>query len=231
MKIALCLLTYNEIECLKIIFPRIGSPGPAAGYDSIHAVDGGSTDGTVEFFLSQGVQPLIQQEKGRGAAIKLAIENISADAIIFFSPDGNENTTDLNRFSELIKVGADLVIASRMMPESFNEEDIHWWRPRKWTNLCLNFLANIFFYRSAGYITDSINGYRAIRCGAARALNLTASDYTIEYQMTIQAMKKDLKIVEFPTHEGQRIAGKSGVSSLPAGLRFVKRLLLELLRK
>lgn len=227
MKIALCLLTYNEIDCLKIIFPKIGSPGAAAGYDSIHAVDGGSTDGSVEFFRSHGIQPLIQIKKGRGEAIKLALSTIHADGIIFFSPDGNENAPDLKRFAEFMKAGADLVIASRMMTTSFNEEDIHWWRPRKWTNLCFNFLANVCFHKKGSYVTDSINGYRAIRLKAAEILSLTATDYTIEYQMTIQAMKKNLKIVEFPTHEGQRVAGKSRVQSLPAGLRFVKRFLLE----
>ncbi len=40
MKIALCLLTYNEVECQKIIFPEIGSPNSAAGFASSHAVDG-----------------------------------------------------------------------------------------------------------------------------------------------------------------------------------------------
>lgn len=231
MKIALCLLTYNEVECLKIIFPKIGAPSSTAGFDSIHAVDGGSTDGSLDFFRTHGVQPLIQKEKGRGKAIMLAIENIQADAIIFFSPDGNENVLDLKRFREFFNADADLIIASRMVPNGFNEEDIHWWRPRKWTNLGFNFLANVFFNRSEGYITDSINGYRAIRCKAAETLRLTAADYTIEYQMTIQAMKKNLKIVEFPTHEGQRVAGKSRVLSFPAGMRFVKRFALEAICK
>lgn len=231
MKIALCILAYNEIDCLKIILPKLSQPGPSTGYHSIHAVDGGSTDGSLEFFRHNGIEPLIQANKGRGEAIKLAFKVIHTDAIIFFSPDGNENPEDLNRFSEYLIDGADLVIASRMMATSFNEEDIHWWRPRKWANLCFNFLANTFFGSRHYFVSDSINGYRAIRRDAAGHLNLTASDYTIEYQMTIQSMKNKLKIAEFPTREGQRVAGNSQVLSLQAGLRFTKRLFQELLSK
>ena len=55
-------------------------------------IDGGSTDGTKEFLESKGLQVIHQEGlgKGRGSAFHLAISKISADAYIFFSPDGNE---------------------------------------------------------------------------------------------------------------------------------------------
>jgi hypothetical protein len=59
-------------------------------------------------------------------------------------------------------------------------------------------------------------------------LNLDAFDYTIEYQMTIRSMISGAKIVEFPTFELQRIAGETGAKSLPTGIRFVRRLFMEL---
>jgi len=77
-------------------------------------------------------------------------------------------------------------------------------------------------------VTDSINGFRAITREAAQKLALDALDYTIEYQMTIRALKKGLRIVEFPTREGSRVAGDTGAPSLPTGWRFVKRFAREL---
>src|SRR4051794_12470863 len=122
MKIALCILTRNELECLKIIFPRLRPPGPEAGYDLRVAIDGGSTDGTVDFLNSHEVSVVAQSRRGRGDAFLQAFEGVEADAYIFFSPDGNENPEDLIRFRPLLENGADVVIASRMMKGAYNEE-------------------------------------------------------------------------------------------------------------
>ncbi len=227
MKITLCLLTYNERPCLEQIFPLIPAPSPQAGFDQIVAIDGGSTDGTIEFYRERGIPVIGQSRRGRGQAFLLAFEQIEADAYIFFSPDGNEDVADFAKFKPLLENGADLVIASRMMPGAVNEEDHQLIKSRKWANNGLNLLANLLFRRAGPFVTDSINGYRAITRRAAQELKLDAVDYTIEYQMTIRSLKEKLKIVEFPTHEGQRVVGETGAPSLPTGIRFLKRLWSE----
>ena len=227
MKVTLCLLTRNERPCLEQIFPRIPPPSPAAGYDEIVAVDGGSTDGTLEFYRDHGIRVLSQSRRGRGDAFQKAFAEVEADAYIFFSPDGNEDVNDLKKFKPLLESGADVVIASRMMKGAVNEEDAHLIKPRKWANNAFNLAVNLLFRRSGPYISDSINGFRAITRSTAKELALDALDYTIEYQMTIRSLKKRKRIVEFPTAEGERIAGETGAPSIPTGIRFVKRLWTE----
>jgi glycosyltransferase involved in cell wall biosynthesis len=227
MKITLCLLTRNERPCLEKIFPLIPAPSPQAGYDEIVAVDGGSTDGTLDFYRDHGVRVLSQSRRGRGDAFLKAFAEVEADGYIFFSPDGNEDVKDLARFKPLLESGADMVIASRMMKGSVNEEDAQLLRPRKWANNAFNLAVNLLFRRSGPYITDSINGFRAISRETARQLQLDALDYTIEYQMTIRSLKHRRRVVEFPTAEGARIAGETGAPSIPTGLRFIKRLWTE----
>jgi glycosyltransferase involved in cell wall biosynthesis len=228
MRVALCLLTYNERPCLEQIFPLIPEPSPDSGFDQLVAIDGGSIDGTAEYYRERAIQVIGQSRRGRGDAFLLAFEQVNADGYIFFSPDGNEDAQDLPKFKPLLESGADLVIASRMMRGAVNEEDIHLLKPRKWANNSLNLMANVLFRKVGPFVTDSINGYRAVSRRAAEELKLNALDYTIEYQMTIRALKKRMAIVEFPTREGPRVAGVTGAPSLPTGLRFLKRLWAEL---
>lgn len=222
---ALVLLTYNESEALPKLFHRI----PASCADEFFAVDGGSKDGTVEFLQSKGVRVLGQDRRGRGRAFQLALEASSAEELCFFSPDGNEDPDDIPRlFAKLESGGYDMVVASRMCRGARNEEDEHWWRPRKWANLAFTFLANALWNRGP-YLTDAINGLRAVRAGAMRRLDLAADGFVIEYLMSMRAMKLGLRLGEIPTIEGPRLGGSSTSDSIPTGWAFLKRLGAELL--
>lgn len=228
MKTALCLLTLNEKECLEKILPSIPQPSEENGFDEIYAIDGGSTDGTLDFLKEKNIPVVGQSKRGRGEAFHEAFRNINADLFIFFSPDGNEDPKDIPKFKKFFNDGADLVIASRMMKASYNEEDDLIFKWRKWANNSFNILANLFFRRKGSFVTDSINGFRGLTRETYNKLQLSAQDYTIEYQMTIRAFKKKLQIQEFATHEGERIAGETGAPSIPTGLRFIKRFITEI---
>lgn len=225
--VALCMLVRNEEACLKIMLPSITSYLREIGFTNVFAVDGGSIDQTVPLLNSFKIPVISQSQRGRGQAFHEAFAKIQAKAIIFYSPDGNEDIKDLPRFFKFLEDGSELVIASRMCEGAVNEEDHHLFRWRKWANKVFNLMANVFFRRSGDFVTDSINGYRALTTEAYRQLGLTAQDYTIEYQMTIRAFKKRLKIAEFATHEGQRVAGDTGAPSFHTGIKFLQRLWSE----
>lgn len=227
LKYSLIFLTLNEIDGLNEIFNRI----PISEFDEIFAVDGGSTDGTLEFYKDRGVKVVSQASRGRGEAFRIATEIATGDVMIFFSPDGNEDTKDLTNFRKYFDNGEyDMVIASRMMKGAYNEENDKFFKWRKWANNSFNLLANILFRKSGSFITDSINGYRAITKEAFNKVRPDGKGYTIEYQMTIRAFKKNLKIAEFPTHEYPRIGGESYAKSIPTGIAFLKMLKYELFR-
>lgn len=228
--IALVLLTFNEAPSLERMLPRLSDP-EALGVDEMFAMDGGSTDGTLELFAGAGVRAFVQREPGRGAAMREAPEHTKADCLVFFSPDGNEDPADIARFRPLFAQGWDLVIASRMMAGAVNEEDHQLLRPRKWANNIFNLAANLLFRRSGPYVTDSINGFRGLRRELFRDLALDAPGYTIEYQMTMRAMHRGLRIAEFPTAEGQRLAGETKALAVPTGLRFLQCLWREWRRR
>ena len=121
-----------------------------------------------------------------------------------------------------------MVIASRFLPGSRNEEDSKLFRPRAWANKAFTLVANILWNRSGRSISDTINGYRAIRKAAFERMRLSATGYAVEYQMSIRAMRLGMKVSEIPTIEGERIGGESKAKSIPTGLRFVALILSEI---
>lgn len=218
---SLIILTRNEISGLRKLIASI----PTDSVTECFAIDYRSHDGTVEFFKNHNIRVIPQEKPGRGEAFRLGVANAKGEYLIFFSPDGNEDPADIPKLITHLSRGSDMVIASRFMRGSKNEEDDKLIKFRAWANRGFTWLANIFFGR---HITDSINGYRAITKKAFGNLHLDAEGFAIEYQMTIRAFKLDMKVTEFPTHESPRIGGASTAHAIPTGLKVLQLLLREI---
>lgn len=227
IRTTLIILTRNEIAGLKAIASTI----PFEAVDEFFAVDYQSTDGSVEYLKHRHIPIVSQHKPGRSEAYRIGAARAKGDLLIFFSPDGNENPTDIPHLIREIQHGADIAIASRFLPSSRNEEDDNIFKWRKWANLGFTWLANCFFRKTGIYVTDSINGYRTITKKAFNRLNLDAEGFAIEYQMTIRAMKQRMIIKEIPTIEGNRIGGQSGSLAIPTGISFLWYFLREYIRK
>lgn len=223
MKLTLAILTYNEITGLQNLFDKI----PFEAVDEAFCVDGGSTDGTLEFFKQKNFKVYAQTKRGRGEAFRVAFEKAEGDAVLFFSPDGNENPADIPKFKPLLEKGNDIVVATRMVKGAHNEEDEQVLKWRKWANNAFNVMANATWNRGP-FVTDTINGFRAITKTAWAQIQPDAQGYTIEYQGSIRAFKKRLKIAEFPTYESGRLDQREGSPSIQTGLSFLKLYFSEL---
>lgn len=216
------ILTLNEIDGLRAMFDRL----PLSCASEVLAVDGGSTDGTLEFFTSKGVKVHRHKRKGRGGAFLDGMEQTRGEHVVFYSPDGNEDPDDIPRLFVALEGGCDMAIASRFCPGSRNEEDDDLLPLRSWANQAFTWTANALWNRGP-YVTDTINGFRGVRRAAFEAMAPDAAGFAIEYQLSIRAMKLGLKVVELPTKEGARIGGESKAKSVPTGLRFLRFLLRE----
>jgi glycosyltransferase involved in cell wall biosynthesis len=225
LKRALVLLTFNEIEALPQLFDKI----PASCADEFFAVDGGSKDGTVEYLRSKGVKVLGQPRRGRGCAFSVALDSTSADVLCYYSPDGNEDPADIPKLFEKLEAGGyDLVVASRMCKGAHNEEDELALPLRKWVNLAFTFLANVLWNRGP-YVTDTINGFRAVRADSLRRCACRVDGFVIEYLMSMRMMKLGMRIGEIATYESPRLGGQSTAHSWPTGLEFTRHLIREVL--
>ena len=221
IKNTLVILTYNEIEGIKELYSKI----PFDKVDEYFVIDGGSTDGTLDFFANKKIRVILQEKKGRGEAFRIGMEKAKGENLVFFSPDGNEDPLDIPRLFNLLEAGYDMAIASRFLPTSRNEEDDLRFPWRAWVNRIFTFLANSFW---KGKIADTINGFRGIKKRSFKKIKPTTDFFTIEYQTSIRAMKLKMKVAEIPTYEGDRIGGISKAKSIPVGIMFVKFLIKEL---
>lgn len=215
MDVSLALITRNEIAGLQALFDRI----PRHVVSETFAVDGHSTDGTIEFLRERGIPVYEQREKGLGAAMLEAREHAKGAALVFFHPDGNEDPGAIPEFVARLRAGSQFVVASRMILGARNEEDGQLLRWRKWANQGLAITANVLFARNGARTTDITNGLRAITCAAWDRMCLTSRDLTMDFQMVIRALKLGMPIDEFPTQEGHRIGGATAFPSIPTGLK------------
>lgn len=216
----LVILTRNEIKGLKAKLKDI----PFDSVKEAFAIDYKSTDGTVEFLKKNNVRVIPQPKKGRAEAFRMACREAKYENIAFFSPDGNEDPALIIPLLEWLEKGYDMVIASRFMKES-KAEDEGFFAVRGFGNRAFTMIANIIFH---GRLTDSINGFRAMKKSRFWELNPDTEGFGIEFQISIRALKKKFKIKEIPTTEGERIGGMSTAHTFSTGWLFIKIILREL---
>lgn len=226
MKISLCLIVLNELKGCQIDVPKL----PRDRFDEIFAIDGGSTDGTVEYLQEAGIVVHQQPKRGLNAAYVHANRVASTDAVIAFFPKGTLATQDLLQFAPLFAQGYDLVIASRNIAHAHNEEDGHWWRPRKWGVGALAAVSALLWRREGAWIRDVLHGFKGWKRAAFSRMDIVEQGLSIDLEMVIRCYRLRLKCCEFPTREGKRTYGESHFKVWPTGKKLASYLLFELRR-
>lgn len=226
MKISLCLLIWNELEGCKLDVPHL----PGDEFCEIFAVDGGSTDGTVEYLESQNIPVHRQTKRGLNAAYWDGINQAKGDAVVFFFPKGTLPCEDLRKFRPLLESGNEMVVASRNIAGARNEEDAHLWRPRKWLVGGLSLLASLIWQREGYRIRDVLHGVRAFTVRGFRRIEPGDTGLSIDLETVARSYRLRLRRAEFPTKEVARPFGDTHFKALPTGLKLLRYMLCEMRR-
>lgn len=226
MTISLCLLTWNELRGCQIDVPNL----PVDAFDEVYAVDGGSSDGTVQYLQESGIPVHRQPAKGLNAAYMHAVEKSRCDAVVVFFPKGTVSPSETLRFRPLFENGAELIVASRNIAGGRNEEDDQWLKPRKTCVAALAMLASLVWRREGEKIHDILHGFKGFTVEAFNRMNPGNDGPTIDVELAVRAYRLRIPRAEFPSRETARTYGDTHFKVLPTGLKQLKFLWRELFR-
>jgi glycosyltransferase involved in cell wall biosynthesis len=226
MKISLCLVVWNELQGCKLDVPVL----PLDEFDEVYAVDGGSTDGTIEYLESQNITVHKQPKKGLNAAYVHANDMSTGDAVVVFFPKATTPVEHLKKFRPLFEQGHDLVVASRQIVGSVNEEDVNLLRPRKWAVKGLAYLASLLWRREGNLILDVLHGFKGWKKNAFNDMDVLDHGLSIDIEMVVRTYKLRMSRVEFPTAEVSREYGDTHFKIWPTGKKLLAYLRFEWFR-
>jgi len=176
----------------------------------ILVVDGHSTDRTRDIALEKGVRVVLDAGRGKGEALRRSFVEARHDILVFIDADGSHDPQDIPRLVEPIRRGdAELVVASRTRGGS---DELHGTGEQLLRYVGSQIIMLAINYRWHVRLTDSQNGFRALRRDVALALNLKSNLTTIEQEMLMRALKCGCRVVEVPSHEFERRWGVSKVN-------------------
>jgi dolichol-phosphate mannosyltransferase len=178
--------------------------------DEILVVDGHSRDRTRDIAVEHGARVIVDNGRGKGDALRMAIAATTTEIVVFIDADGSHEPADIPKLIEPIRAGqADLVIASRGKGGS---DELHGTLDQLIRYIGSQLIMLAINYRWNVRLTDSQNGFRAIRTDVARSLGLTSNATTIEQEMLMKALKRGYRVAEIASHEYERRWGISKVS-------------------
>jgi glycosyltransferase involved in cell wall biosynthesis len=232
MKATLLVPTLNEIEGMRVIMPQI-QPG---WVDQILVLDGGSTDGTIEYSREQGYDVVIQEKRGLINAYRQVRPHIRGDVVITFSPDGNSVTERIPELLDKMREGYDMVIVSRYLGGAKSQDDTFMTRVGNWV---FTGLINTLF---SGHYTDAMVIYRAYRTVLIDELGLMEDEplsvernfnHMISWEplLSMRAAKRRLRIGEIPGDEPARIGGEGKCQHYTWGAVYLLEMAQEFARR
>ncbi len=194
--------------------------------DEILVIDGHSTDDTRKLALEVGARVELDHGRGKGDAVRTAIEKAKGEVVVFIDADGSHDPTDIPRLvAPVLADEADLVIGSRGRGGS---DEAFGTIGDFMRNTGGHVILLAINYRFGVRLTDSQNGFRAIRTEVARKLGLREDLTTIEQEMLMKCLKQGYRVSEVPSHEYRRRHGRSRIVLWKVSHTYVWSLLKNL---
>lgn len=218
--VSVIIPTLNEAFNLPLVLPFL----PMDWIDEVILVDGRSTDNTIEVALQlmPSIKIIEEKRKGKGVAMRAGYAAATSDIIVLLDADGSNDPREIPGFIKRLMQGADMVKGSRF---SVGGGTTDMTLVRKLGNNFLAFVSNLLFSQK---YTDLCYGFHAFWRYCLDVLELEKYDgFEIDTGLYLQALRKNLHIVEEPSFEGERFHGSSNLNAVRDGIRVLKTIFNE----
>jgi glycosyltransferase involved in cell wall biosynthesis len=221
MKLSVIIPVFNEENTIREILRRVEAVDIAK---EIIVVNDGSTDNTSALLKEQKMAALKVVEQpvnmGKGTAVRTGFAQATGDIVIIQDADLELDPQDYSRLIEPLLAGwTDVVYGSRYMRGRVPGQP---W-PNYLANRLLVLATNLLYNAS---LTDMETCYKVLRAEVAKGLDLRASRFEIEPEITAKLLKRGHQILEVPVsyyprsaREGKKIKWRDGFSTLFTLLR------------
>lgn len=186
---------------------------------SVIVMDGRSTDATAANSQECGARVVTDEGRGKGAAIRQSLALCKTEFVVFMDADGSHDPHDIPKLvGPLANGDADLCVGSRFAGGSDELSVSVAQLIRTIGNILMNIAIN---KRWNVELTDTLNGFRAIRLAAALVVGLKEDTHTIEQEMVMKFLRHGFRVANAPTHEYRRQFGESHIRIWREWPRFV----------
>lgn len=183
--------------------------GAARHCARVVVMDGHSSDGTAEIARQHGADVHLDPGLGKGAAIRASLDIVAEPVVTFMDADGSHDPADIPRLAAPVVDGStDLCIGSRFTGGSEELSITVGQLVRTIGNISMNIAINT---RWGVELTDTLNGFRAVRREALLAVGLRENLHTIEQEMVMKMLRAGYRVTNIPTHEYRRRYGESHI--------------------
>ena len=222
--LSIIICAYNERRTIRQAIDEARRVDLGAGWEKeVIVVDNCSTDGTREI-LTAGDLPdvrivLHERNRGKSASILTGVREARGDYFAIFDADLEYEADDLARMTAAVNSRDTVaVFGSRTL----GGRKIYEYAENFWGVQLLTWLANRFF---GGELTDIAVGLKLARVDVVRSMELSESDFDLDFELPCELLKRGHAIKEVPVAYHPRTAaeGKNlvGTHALRTGLRWL----------
>jgi glycosyltransferase involved in cell wall biosynthesis len=215
----------NEESTISQVIDEIYQAGiQKKGYQvEILVVDNNSTDRTKEIAEEKRVRVVIERIKGKGRAVRTALESVSGNFIFMLDADYTYPATYIPQMLDVLQDGHDVVMCSRLKGQI---EDGAMSKMNLVGNHLLTWIANKLY---GTRISDLCTGYWGFSRKVIDSLKLEANGFELEATMFAEIAKRGYRIGEVPIHYRRRISPDK-LRSLRDGFKIGRMLIAKRFR-
>jgi glycosyltransferase involved in cell wall biosynthesis len=222
-KLSVIVPVYNERNTVVEILRRMRIVELPLDREFI-VVNDGSDDGTDRVLTQLGdstVKILSHPEnRGKGAAIRTALEHVTGDLVLIQDADLEYDPEDWPRLiAPMLKGRAKVVYGSRITGERRNMLYLHWVG-----NKVLSLTTNLLYNTT---LSDMETCYKLFDREVLRGITVKSDRFDFEPEITAKVLRQGIRIYEVPISyagrefdEGKKITWKDGFAALFALVKY-----------